>query len=163
MEAASAQGRLAGGPARGRSQALLRLAPDELLFARVRAGSEAAFAVLYERHHRPILAFCRHMLGSFEEAEDAVQQSFANAYRDMVRGEKELNFRPWLYRIARNHCISVLRARRPEVALDDAQPALAGLPEEVAWRGELRDLLRDLHELPIDQRAALVLAELNDN
>jgi RNA polymerase sigma factor (sigma-70 family) len=163
MEAATAQGRLAGGPARGGSRALLKLAPDELLVSRSRAGSEAAFALLYERHHRGVLAFCRHMLGSVEEAEDAVQQSFANAYRDMLRGEKEINFRPWLFRIARNQCISMLRARRPEITLDDNEPALAGLPDEVAWRAELRDLLRDLHELPFDQRAALVLSELEDN
>ena len=62
------------------SPAFLRLAPDELLVGRVRSGSEEAFTALYERHYRSILSYCRHMLRSHEEGEDAVQQTFINAY-----------------------------------------------------------------------------------
>src|SRR5438132_11021114 len=97
------------------SPAFLRLAPDDLLVERARAGSEEAFSALYDRHHGSILSYCRHMLRSREEGEDAVQQTFINAYRGMLSADKELNFRPWLYRIARNHCISILRAQRPVV------------------------------------------------
>jgi RNA polymerase sigma factor (sigma-70 family) len=142
---------------------LLKLGTDESLVRRVRAGDERAFAVIYERHLRAILAFCRHMLGSREEAEDAVQQTFVSAYRDMLRDDKELKLRPWLYRIARNHCISMLRRRRPEVELDGEQASVRGLAEEVSRRSELRALLGDLACLPDDQREALVLAELCDN
>jgi RNA polymerase sigma factor (sigma-70 family) len=142
---------------------LLKLAADAKLVGRVRGGSEQAFAVLYERHHRGILSFCRHMLGSREEAEDAVQQTFANAYRAMVGSTSELNLKPWLYRIARNQCISTLRARRHESELTDDEPSLAGLSDQVAQRDQLRDLLRDLAALPVEQREALVLAELHDN
>jgi RNA polymerase sigma factor (sigma-70 family) len=142
---------------------LLKLASDESLVGRVRAGNERAFAVIYERHFRAILAYCRHMLGSREEAEDVVQQTFASAYRDMLRDEKELKLRPWLYRIARNHCISTLRRRRPEAPLEGEQASVTGLAEEVSGRGELRALLADLARLPDDQREALVLAELHDN
>jgi RNA polymerase sigma factor (sigma-70 family) len=163
MEAAGGQVPLTVDHAYPRSRHLLRLASDQRLVARVRAGSELAFTVLYERHYRKVLSFCRHMLGSADEAEDAVQQSFISAYRDMLRDDKELNFRPWLYRIARNHCISVLRARRPVADLDQAEPSTIGLSEQVADRDELRDLLRDLAQLPTDQREALVLAELHDN
>jgi RNA polymerase sigma factor (sigma-70 family) len=138
-------------------------ATDERLVKRIRSGSEAAFATLYERYQRRLLSFCRHMLGSQAEAEDAVQQCFVNAYRDILRGEKELRVRPWLYRIARNQCLSVLRARRFDTELDADQISLRGLSEEVAERADLRDLLRDLGRLPDDQREALVLAELNDN
>ena len=145
------------------SRYLLKLASDEKLVARVRGGSEQAFAVLFERHHRGILSFCRHMLSSREEAEDAVQQVFANAYRDMLRSDRELNFKPWLYRIARNQCISVLRARRYEAELSDDEPSLAGLSDQVAQRHQLRDLLADLSALPVEQREALVLTELHDN
>ncbi len=60
---------------------LLRLASDERLVEHVRAGRSAAFEVLFDRHHRGLLAFCRHMLGSPEEAEDAVQHTFMAAYR----------------------------------------------------------------------------------
>jgi RNA polymerase sigma factor (sigma-70 family) len=151
-----------GARARG-ARRLLALAPDERLVKRVRAGSEEAFAVLYERHHRKLLSFCRHMLGSQHEAEDALQQTFVNAYRDMLGGEKDLRLRPWLYRIARNECLSMLRAGRPQVELSPEEPSLLGLAEEVAGRDDLRELLHDIAGLPTDQRAALVLAELHDN
>src|SRR3954449_7339772 len=96
---------------------LLRVASDERLVAMVRAGSEPAFEAIYERHHRGILSFCRHMLGSVEESEDAVQHTFLAAYRDLRRSAKPVLLRPWLYTIARNRCLSVLRARR-EVAVE---------------------------------------------
>ena len=95
-----------------RSAVLLRLASDERLVAHVRGGSEAAFEVLYDRHHRGILGFCRHMLGSVQEAEDALQHTFMAAYRDMVGSDKPIQLRAWLYTIARNRCYSTLRARR---------------------------------------------------
>ena len=96
---------------------LLRLASDERLVDALRGGSEAAFEVIYTRHHRGVLSFCRHMLGSVEEAEDAVQHTFLAAYRDLLRSDKPIHLRPWLYAIARNRCLSVLRARR-ERSLD---------------------------------------------
>jgi RNA polymerase sigma factor (sigma-70 family) len=145
------------------SRYLLKLASDDGLVARVRAGNEQAFAVLFERHHRGILSFCRHMLGSREEAEDVVQQSFANAYKAMLANDNEINLKPWLYRIARNGCISVLRARHHDAELGDEEPSLAGLADQVAQRDQLRRLLRDVAALPADQREALVLAELHGN
>src|SRR2546421_4704178 len=89
---------------------------DERLVGAVRRGNEAAFEVVYDRHHRGLLSFCRHMLGSQEESEDAVQQTFASAYRDLMASEKPIRLKPWLYTIARNRCLSVLRARREEAA-----------------------------------------------
>ena len=145
------------------SPALLRLAPDEALVERVRAGSEEAFTALYERHYRSILSYCRHMLRSREEGEDAVQQTFINAYRGMLSGDKELNLRPWLYRIARNHCISTMRSRRPVVEVSEEHPSLVGLAQEVGSRSDLREMFRDLALLPDEQREALILTELHDN
>src|SRR3954468_2098309 len=117
-----------------RSKRLLSLAGDERLVEHVRAGSEAAFEVLFERYGAGVLSFCRHMLGSQEEAEDAVQQTFASAYRDLQRGdERELRLKPWLYTIARNRCLSVLRARREELQLD-RDVATTGLAEQVERR-----------------------------
>src|SRR5215212_1260970 len=138
---------------------LLRLASDDRLVELVRAGSEPAFEAVFDRHHRGILAFCRHMLGSVEEAEDAVQHTFMAAYRDLLASGKPIQLRAWLYTIARNRCLSVLRARRerPLDAIDE--PATEHLSAEVQRRQDLRDMLRDISELPDDQRAALVLAE----
>jgi RNA polymerase sigma factor (sigma-70 family) len=163
MEAARTRAPLAADGASAPSRYVLRLASDAKLVGRVRAGSEQAFAVLFERHYRGILSFCRHMLGSREEGEDVVQQVFANAYADMLRSDKELNFKPWLYRIARNQCISALRARHHDVELSSDEPSLVGLSEQVAQRDQLRTMLEDLAELPVEQREALVLAELHDN
>ena len=145
-----------------RSKRLLALASDARLVGHARAGSEAAFEVVYERYAGNLLSFCRHMLGSQEEAEDAVQQVFDSAYRDLGRAdERELRLKPWLYTIARNRCLSMLRARREEVHVD-WEPATAGLAEQVEQRAELRELVRDLGDLPAEQRAALLLAEVAD-
>ncbi|HEX8105199.1 MAG TPA: RNA polymerase sigma factor, partial [Solirubrobacteraceae bacterium] len=135
---------------------------DDKLVGEVRSGSEAAFEVVYDRHHRGILAFCRHMLGTKEEAEDAVQHTFMAAYRDLVGSDKPIQLKAWLYTIARNRCLTVLRARR-ERPLDELdEPSTDGLAAEVQRRQDLRDLLRDVASLPEDQRAALVLAEVGD-
>ena len=145
-----------------RSRRLLRLAGDDRVVAQIRRGSEAAFEVVFERHGPAILGFCRHMLGSLEEAEDAVQLTFASAYRDLQRdAERQINLKPWLFTIARNRCLSILRARREQPA-ELPELATAGLGEQVERRAELRELVADMRDLPGDQRAALLLAELGD-
>jgi RNA polymerase sigma factor (sigma-70 family) len=142
-----------------RSKRLLALAGDDRLVEQIRRGNELAFEVAFERHGAGILAFCRHMLGSREEAEDVVQHTFAAAYGDLQRGQqRRIALKPWLYTIARNRCVSVLRARR-EHATELHDVATDGLSEEVERRAELRELLADVRELPEDQRAALLLAE----
>jgi RNA polymerase sigma factor (sigma-70 family) len=148
--------RLPGRPLR--SKRLLALAGDERIVEQIRRGNELAFEVAFERHGGGILAFCRHMLGSPEEAEDAVQHTFAAAFRDLARdGERAIALKPWLYTIARNRCLSLLRARRETAELQELPTE--GLSDEVERREELRDLLADVRELPEDQRAALLLAE----
>src|SRR4051812_21738061 len=135
------------------------MARDERLVDQIRRGNELAFEVAFERHGRGILAFCRHMLGSHEEAEDVVQHTFAAAYRDLQRSsERSIALKAWLYTIARNRCVSVLRARR-EQATDLHELPTHGLSEQVEQRAELRELLADVRELPEEQRAALLLAE----
>ncbi len=143
----------------------LRSAPDDRLVSRLRAGDERSFEVIYDRYHLPLLSFCRHMLGTREEAEDALQQVFVSAHGQLVRDAREVQLRPWLYAIARNRCLSMLRARRETVALDDVtEPTGAGLAvaAQVQQRQDLKDILGDLARLPDQQRAALVLAELDD-
>ena len=144
------------------SRRLLALANDERLVQQIRRGSEAAFAVAFERHSPAILGFCRHMLGSLVEAEDAVQQTFASAYHDLVRHpDRETMLKPWLFAIARNRCLNMLRARR-EQPMDAVERATDGLSEHVEQRDEVRQLLADLGEVPHEQRAALLLAELGN-
>src|SRR4051812_20877360 len=136
---------------------------DARLAARLREGDDDAFEAIYDRHQRGLLAFCRHMLGSREEAEDALQQTFLSAHRALATSDEPIALRAWLYAIARNRCISMLRARRDEVSSESVpEPSVEGLAAEVQRREDLRALLRDVEDLPDDQRAALVLAELGD-
>jgi RNA polymerase sigma factor (sigma-70 family) len=102
------------------------------------------------------------MLGDAGEAEDAVQHTFAAGWSDLQRNERPIRLRPWLYTIARNRCLSVLRARRETPVEIDGAASTAGLAEEVGRRSDLRALLADLRDLPDEQRAALVLSELGD-
>jgi RNA polymerase sigma factor (sigma-70 family) len=142
------------------SPRLLGLAGDDRLVALIRAGNEAAFEAVYERYHRPLVSFCRHMLGNPDDAAEAVQQAFLSAYRDLTTSEKAIELKPWLFTIARNRCRSTLRARREHANVDLAEPATEGLAADVQRREDLRELLGDIARLPEDQRAALVLAEL---
>jgi RNA polymerase sigma factor (sigma-70 family) len=145
---------------------LRRLGPglsDAQLVARVREGDERAFELVFDRYHPQLLSFCRHMLGGREEAEDALQQVFVSAHGHLVAHDRPVELRPWLYAIARNRCLSVLRGRREALGLDDVpEPSTAGLAvaAEVERREDLRDLLADLARLPDEQRAALLLSEL---
>jgi RNA polymerase sigma factor (sigma-70 family) len=147
-----------------RRRRLLRVGDDRLV-ARVRAGDDAAFEIIYDRYYRGLLAFCRQMLGSRHEAEDALQHSFASAYRALRAGAGEVDLRPWLYTIARNRCLSALRARRAQASagrLEAGARAFEGMSAQVQLRADLRELVDELQRLPDDQRAALVLFELGD-
>src|SRR4051794_29854665 len=128
-------------------------------------AGQREFEAIYDRHHAALFGFCRHMLGSREEAEDALQQVFVAAYRELQAGREPEHLRAWLYAIARNRCVSMLRARRDDLAAAAApEPSTDGfaVAAEVERREELEELLGDLARLPEEQRAALVLAELGD-
>src|SRR5215217_5189810 len=119
MEVSSLPRQRGGLALRPSARFLARLS-DERLVEQVRRGNEAAFEVVYDRHHRGILSFCRHMLGSPDEAEDAVQQTFISAYDALRTDARDIRLKAWLYTIARNRCLSILRARREQPAeLDD--------------------------------------------
>src|SRR5580692_10096356 len=149
------------GPA-ARGRRLRASAPDEVLVRRARTGDERSFEAIFKRHHAPLLSYCRHMLGSRDEGEDALQQAFIKAHRALLGGSAPRELRPWLYAIARNCCLTAIAARRPTAQLEDRAPALAGLSEDVHRREDLRELLAGIGRLPEDQRSALLLAELED-
>ena len=88
---------------------LLRLQSDEKLVAMTRRGHPGAFEALVHRYQARLHSFCRHMLGSTEDAEDVLQESFASAHRAMIADERPIVARAWLYRIARNRCLDHLR------------------------------------------------------
>lgn len=147
-------------PGRSRFRGLLRTLSDERLVARVRAGDQAAFEVVYDRYQRDLLSFCRHMLGTAEGAEDALQHTYISAYRALLADDRPIQLKAWLFAIARNRCLSMLRARREHTDIEEVQVSVEGLTSEVQQRADLQELLADLQRLPDDQRAALLLTEM---
>jgi RNA polymerase sigma factor (sigma-70 family) len=163
LEAYSAHEAPAVNPRSG-GRLLLARRSDERLVELIRQGDAAAFEVLYDRYHLRILSFCRHMLGSQPDGEDATQHAFVALHRHIVADERAVDVKPWLFQVARNRCLSLIRARREHADLDDPaiQPATEGLADSVQRRSDLRELLGDLQQLPEDQRAALLLSSLGD-
>ena len=143
---------------------LLRLQSDERLVALTRRGNQAAFETLVARYQSRLLAFCRHMLNSREDAEDVLQEVFAASFNAMVADERPINVRPWLYRIARNRSLNHLR-RQTAIGVDSMDVHLAdhGLTtaDKVHRREEFRQLVGDVQELPETQRTALLLREID--
>ena len=143
---------------------LLRLQPDERLIALTRRGQHAAFETLFSRYHSRLLSFCRHMLGSREDAEDVLQEVFAAAFNAVLADERPINVRPWLYRIARNRSLNHLR-RSCAIGVDsmDVHFADHGLStgEQVLRREGFRQLIGDVQRLPETQRTALLLREID--
>ena len=143
---------------------LLRLQSDERLVALTRRGNQAAYEALVARYQARLLAFCRHMLGSREDAEDVLQEVFAAAYNAMVADERALNVRPWLYRIARNRSLNHLR-RVQAIGVDSMDVHLsengASTADKVHRREEFRLLVQDVQGLAETQRTALLLREID--
>jgi len=147
-----------------RKSPLLKLQGDEKLIAMARSGNAGAFEMIVDRYQGRLLGFCRQMLGSTEDAEDVLQEVFVNAYRAMLADEREINLRPWLYRIARNRCLNHLR--KPSA---DAQESMDMVPEveaastaeKVHNREEFRQIIADVNKLPETQRSALLLREMD--
>ena len=129
-----------------------------------RKGQHAAFETLVQRYQSRLLAFCRHMLGSTEDAEDVLQEVFTAAFNAMLADERPINARPWLYRIARNRCLNHLR--RPTAAGQDSMDVFerdggTTTADTVHKREEFRQIVADVQELPETQRTALLLREID--
>ena len=137
---------------------------DEALVTQARRGDQSAFGTLAARYQTRLLWFCRQILRSREDAEDALQDVFIAAFNAIHADDREIHVRPWLYRIARNRCINHLR-RATTVATDsmDDYHAEHGrtLVEKVVGRQRFRQLVSDLQVLPDTQRTALLLCELD--
>jgi RNA polymerase sigma factor (sigma-70 family) len=147
----------------GRSP-LLRLQTDERLVALIRRGHHGAFEALVQRYQPRLLAFCRHMLGCQEDAEDVLQEVFAASFNAICADDRPINARPWLYRIARNRCLNHLR--RPQPAGQDSMDVFerdggTTTADTVHKREEFRHIVADVQQLPETQRTALLLREID--
>src|SRR3954451_8495055 len=121
------------------------------------ADDETTFAALFERHQRELRAHCYRMVGSFEDSEDLVQETFARAWRARARFRREgwWSFRAWLYRIATNACLDHAARRRPRVLPVDVVPAadpegvVPPIAADVPWLQPYPDRLVDPHEAAV--------------
>ena len=138
----------------------LRLQPDGRLVALVRDGYEAAFEEIFRRYGAALRSYAASIV-TVQRAEDVTQEAFTKAYLALRGTEKEIQLRPWLYRIVRNTALTNIRDE-PKLGLELADFHPAGLgPEELAeHREEIKRLLDGLQKLPEPQRAAIVMREL---
>jgi RNA polymerase sigma-70 factor (TIGR02960 family) len=141
----------------------------EDLISRARAGDEDAFRALTEPHRRELHVHCYRMLGSVQDAEDVLQETLLAAWQGLAAYQARASIRTWLYRIATNRCLNVLRTakRRPAkawdvTAFDPPQPTQYG---EVPWLEALPDpLLEGAFDVPLgpearyEQRESISLA-----
>jgi RNA polymerase sigma-70 factor (ECF subfamily) len=160
------------------------------LLTRARAGEADAFAQLVAPHHRELHVHCYRILGSAQDAEDALQEALLAAWQGLGGYEERASLRTWLYRIATNRCLNMLRAgdrrprsyeERPDLLLPVATPAdeplwlepypdqlLDELSDEAPGpepRYEMREaislaFITALQLLPARQRAALILHDV---
>ena len=150
--------------------------PDWELVTRVADGDRAAFGELVERHHRRLLRVCERLLGDAEEARDAVQEVFIKVMVKAGRFRPRALVSTWLYRIAVNHCLNMLRRRRlrrwvslspaaegeDSAAPPDPQEERADPHRELDARRRWSRVQRAIAALPPSQRAVLVLARFEE-
>jgi len=139
----------------------LRMLSDERLAALAAQGGDRAFTVLYERHLAALERYCRGILRDDGHVEDVVQATMERAFFALDTRDGSAALRPWLFRIAHNEAVNVLRRRRPTADLRLAE-GVAGPPLErcLDVRERLGELLDDLQDLPERQRSALMMREL---
>jgi len=136
---------------------------DKRLAQRAARGDQRAFEQIYRRYHQQLYRFCLTMLGNPHDAQDALQNAMVKVLRALPGEEREIELKPWLYRIARNEAVETIRRRpdRLEPVPELEAPARSQVAELSEDRERLRRLFADLDALPGRQRAALVLRELS--
>ncbi|WP_410648421.1 sigma-70 family RNA polymerase sigma factor [Amycolatopsis sp. cmx-4-54] len=137
---------------------------DEVSLDAVRTGDEGAFAALVERHRRELQLHCYRMVGSYDESEDLVQETFLRAWLKRDGFEGRSSFRAWLYRIATNACLDFLRrhSRRPQ-HYEASAGVTQGSPEppsRITWLQPYPDeLLNEVVSTEQEPDAAVVSRE----
>jgi len=141
---------------------------DQALVAEARSGDPEAFRVLVERHSRALFRLAFRMTGNESDAEDVVQETFLRAYRQLGRFDERASFGTWLYRIATNYALDLVRSRNrrneQQQADNEAGDAVLSLrseaptPDRLALSGEVRERMSEaMNELSPAERMAFVL------
>jgi RNA polymerase sigma factor (sigma-70 family) len=138
----------------------LRSRPDEQIVDALRAGDDEAMAIITERYRDRLVAYVRRMSAG-ADAEDVVQDVLTRAFLALRVDDRPMALRPWLYRVAHNRCLDVLRKPVPLPTDEvDRGATSTSLGEQVAGRERLRQVVADIQGLPDQQRSALIIREL---
>jgi RNA polymerase sigma-70 factor (ECF subfamily) len=154
----------------------LSKADDSALVRRARGGDDAAFGELAERHQARVYQQALRLMGNPQDAEEVLQDTFVQAFRNLAQFEERSRFSTWIYRIATNEALMRLRkaSRRREVLLDDVAPGEAEQGSESlhsftrsaiddVMDREVREVLdRALAELPEEYRVVFVLRDVQE-
>jgi RNA polymerase sigma-70 factor (ECF subfamily) len=143
---------------------------DSVAVARVKAGDGDAYRTLVERHSRSVFRLAYRMTGNQQDSEDVVQETFLRAYKQLPRYEARSSFSTWLFRIAANYSLDLVRRkkRHGEVETQPANDEGPGLmdalasgapgPERLMFSGKVQECVaRTLDELSQQERTAFVL------
>lgn len=142
---------------------------EDRLLCRAMEGDLRAFDELMAPYERRLYSLCFRMAGEKEDAMDCTQEAMLRIWRALSTYRKEASFMTWIYRIATNTCLDVLRKRksRPQVSLDALTDAgfvvkdENGDPEDHAiWQARKLALQAGIHSLNPDMRAALILRDI---
>ena len=136
---------------------------------KARTGDSDAYRVLVERHSRALFRLAFRMTGNQQDAEDVVQESFLRAYKQLAKFDERASFGTWLYRIAVNCSLDLVRSRKrrneqmtpedsemdnPVLSLPSADPT----PDRMAMSGQVRERVEEaMNELSASERTAFVL------
>ena len=137
-----------------------RLMGESRLARLAARGDARAFEVIFERHHQELYRYCRAILTDPDDAQDALQATMTAAMRALPGEQREIELRPWLFRVAHNESISIARPRR-ELPTKEPATTAPGADVSAEGRERIRHLVSDLSTLPERQRAALVMRELS--
>lgn len=141
---------------------------EKELIARCQRGDEAAFEALIRLHEKKVYTLCRRMCRNEDDALEAAQDAFLAVWRGIGEFRADAAFSTWLYRLATNACLDLLRREKKrggDVSLDDEEARLdpadaAPQPEEAAIRADTQRMVREaLYALPDDHRQVLLLRE----
>ena len=139
-----------------------RVADDDVqIIQRVLAGGTDDYRLLVERYQASIFRLARHLVGDRHEAEDLTQEALLAAFANLASYvPSRAAFSTWLFTIVRNRCINHLQRRSTRAALDPLAGDHPAAEPDGDERGLMLQLDRGLAQLPLDQRTALVLAEI---
>ena len=136
---------------------------------RARSGDSDAFRLLVEQHSRAVFRLAFRMTGNEQDAEDVVQETFLRAYRQLDRYEARSSFSTWLYRIASNYSLDLIRMRKrhedkrergkaEERDILQTLPVNTPGPDRIVYSGQVQDRVNEaLNELSAQERTAFVL------